>query len=138
MTAPTRGRTSRTGSRRGGVCPSRCIPATPNTLYVVPEDNALGYDVGGGRRYVTDGLFRVFRSRDRGDDWEPLTRGLPDRKVYLHCQREGMTTDGLDPAGVYVGTTSGQVFFSRDEGDNWDLLVDSLPPVNSVDAAMLA
>ena len=49
-----------------------------------------------------------------------------------------MTTDGLDPAGVYVGTTSGQVFFSRDEGDNWDLLVDNLPPVNSVDAATLA
>ena len=49
-----------------------------------------------------------------------------------------MTTDGLDPAGVYVGTTSGQVFFSRDEGDNWDLLIDSLPPINSVDAATLA
>ena len=69
-------------------------PRDPNTLYVLPEDNALGDDVGGGRRYVTDGLFRVFRSRDGGDDWEPLTRGLPDRKVYLHCLREGMTTDG--------------------------------------------
>ena len=104
---------------------------------MLPEDNAVDYDVGGGRRYVTDGLFRVFRSRDGGDSWEPLTSGLPDRRVYLHCLREAMTTDRFDPAGVYVGTTSGQVFFSRDDGDNWDLLIDSLPPVNSVDAAMV-
>ena len=80
----------------------------------------------------------VFRTDDAGETWEPLRKGLPDRKVYLHCLREGMTTDGLDPVGVYVGTTSGQVFFSRDEGDNWDLLIDSLPPINSVDAATLA
>ena len=112
-------------------------PRDPDTLYVLPEDNALGYDVGGGRRYVTDGLFRVFRSRDGGDSWEPLRKGLPDRRVYLHSLREGMTADRCDPAGVYVGTTSGQVFYSRDEGDSWDLLIDSLPPVNSVDAAMV-
>lgn len=112
-------------------------PRDPNTLYVLPEDRALGNEVGGGHRYVTDGLFRVFRSRDGGQSWESVSKGLPDRKVYLHCMREGMATDGFDPAGVYVGTTSGQVFFSRNEGDSWDLLVDSLPPINSVDTAML-
>ena len=112
-------------------------PRDPDTLYVVPEDRALDDEVGGGYRYVTDGLFRVFRSRNGGRSWESSSKGLPDRKVYLHCMREAMTTDGFDPAGVYVGTTSGQVFYSRDEGDSWELLVDSLPPVNSIDAAML-
>ena len=82
----------------------------PDTVYVVPEDKALGTDVGGGVRYVTDARFRVYRSHNAGADWEPLTRGLPQRNAYLHVLREGMATDSLDECGVYVGTTTGQIF----------------------------
>ena len=108
-----------------------------DTVYVVPEDKALGTDVGGGVRYVTDARFRVYRSRNAGADWEPLTRGLPQRNAYLHVQREGMATDSLDDCGVYVGTTTGQIFYSRDDGDTWELMIDHLPPINSVDAALI-
>ncbi len=109
----------------------------PDTVYVVPEDKALGTDVGGGVRYVTDARFRVYRSRNAGADWEPLTKGLPQRNAYLHVLREGMATDSLDECGVYVGTTTGQIFYSRDDGDTWELMIDHLPPINSVDAGLI-
>ena len=110
----------------------------PDTIYVIPEDRALGDEVGGGLRYVTDARFRIFRSRNRGKDWEPLTSGLPQENAYLHTLREGMATDAMDPCGVYVGTTTGQIFYSRDDGDGWELLIDYLPPISSVECGMVA
>ncbi len=113
-------------------------PRDPDTIYVVPEDQVLGEDVGGGMRYVTDAKFRVYRSRDGGRAWEPLTRGLPQNNAYLHVMREGMAIDGHDPCGIYVGTTSGHIFYSRDDGDNWELLVEHLPPILSVECGIVA
>ena len=109
----------------------------PDTVYVLPEDRALDGEVGGGMRYVTDAKFRVYRSRNAGADWEPLTNGLPQRNAYLHVMREGMATDSMDECGVYIGTTTGQIFFSRDDGDSWELLIDYLPPINSVDCGIV-
>ncbi len=109
----------------------------PNTIYVIPEDNVLGTDVGGGLRYVTQAKFRVYRSRNGGGDWEPLTKGLPQENAYLHVLREGMATDSLDPCGVYVGTTTGQLFYSRDDGDSWELLLEHLPPILSVECGLI-
>ena len=108
----------------------------PDTLYVLPEDNAIAVgEVGGEFRIVSDAKFRVFRSRNGGLDWEALTNGLPQRNAYLHCMREGIAVDSLDPCGIYVGTTNGQIFYSRDEGDNWELMIDNLPPINSLEVA---
>ena len=109
----------------------------PSTIYVIPEDKATIEEAGGGMRIVTDAQFRVFRSRNAGDDWEPLTKGLPQKRAYLHVMREGMATDSLDPCGVYVGTSTGQLFYSRDDGDNWELLLDYLPPINSVECGIV-
>ena len=111
-------------------------PRQPDTLFVLPEDEVLGTDVGGGIRYASGARFRVFRSRTGGQDWEPLTNGLPQEHAYVHVLREGMATDSLDPAGVYLGTVNGQVFYSRDEGDSWEIMVDNLPPINSVEVAV--
>ena len=113
-------------------------PYDPNTLYALPEDNAVGEGALGGEfRIVSDAKFRVFRSRNRGADWEALTNGLPQRNAYLHCMREGMATDALNPCGIYIGTTNGQIFYSRDEGDSWELLIDNLPPINSLEVAQV-
>ncbi len=111
-------------------------PREPDTLFVLPEDEVLGTDVGGGIRYASGARFRVFRSRTGGQDWEPLTNGLPQEHAYIHVLREGMATDTLNPAGIYVGTVNGQVFYSRDEGDSWEIMVDNLPPINSVEVAV--
>ena len=66
-----------------------------------------------------------------------MTKGLPQENAYMHSMREGMTTDSLDPCGIYVGTTTGQIFHSHDDGDSWGLMFDNLPPINSVDCAIV-
>ena len=110
--------------------PMAIHPRDGRTIYVVPQTSDEF-------RYTPEGKFRVYRSGDGGDSWLPLTAGLPQENAYLNVFREGLATDTLDPAGVYVGTGTGQVFFSRDEGDSWQILSDTLPPVYSVGTAVI-
>ena len=112
-------------------------PRDPDTFYVLPEDKVVGDELGGGIRYVTDAKMRVFRSRNRGENWEALTKGLPQENAYLHAMRDGMATDTMNPCGVYVGTSTGQLYYSRNEGDDWELLADLLPPINSVETGIV-
>ena len=79
--------------RRDSVCLFTVHPQDPNTAYVLPEDKAIGDQLGGGMRFVTDAKFRVLRTRNGGSDWEPLTKGLPQKNAYLHAMRDGMATD---------------------------------------------
>jgi hypothetical protein len=48
-----------------------------------------------------------------------------------------MAADGLDPAGIYFGTRSGQIFGSSDEGKSWKSLIAGLPPVVCVKTAQM-
>jgi hypothetical protein len=105
------------------------VPAAePQTMFTVPMDSSE-------YRANPDGKFRVARSRDGGKTWQLLTRGLPQKNAHLLVLREAMSSDAMDPAGVYVGTTSGQVFHTRDAGNNWQILADNLPAVYSVSVA---
>ncbi len=104
-------------------------PHDPSTIYVIPMTSP---DKG---RHMIDGHTRVWRSRDAGGSWEPLDNGLPRSDAYLGVLREAMATDGMERAGVYFGTSTGQVFASNDEGDTWQLAADFLPPIWSVEAA---
>jgi len=67
---------------------------------------------------------RVYRTRNGGASWEPLVRGLPQKRAYETVLRDAMTADSFDPAGIYFGTRSGQIFGSRDEGRNWQKVLD--------------
>jgi len=102
----------------------------PNTIFVVPIKSD-------SEHYPPDGKLRVFRSRTGGHEWEPLTRGLPQQDCYVNVYRDAMTTDSLDPGGIYFGTTGGQVYASADGGDNWEAVVRDLPAVLSVEAQTL-
>ncbi len=104
-------------------------PTDPRTIYVVPEESQEYH-------MSVDGRFAVWRSRDGGGSWEMLTKGLPDR-ARVDVLREAMATDSFEDAGIYAGTNTGQLFYSRDSGDTWDLLADYLPPIHSVEAAVL-
>jgi hypothetical protein len=46
-----------------------------------------------------------------------------------------MACDTLDPAGIYVGTTTGQLFVSPDAGKSWNLVPFQFPAVHSVSVA---
>jgi len=105
-------------------------PNDPRSIYVVLEESDE-------YRMSIDGRFAVWRSRDAGDSWQCLTQGLPER-AHLVVLREAMATDTLDQTGVYVGTSTGQLFYSRNAGDSWELLADYLPPIFSVETAVIS
>jgi photosystem II stability/assembly factor-like uncharacterized protein len=102
----------------------------PDTIYVVPIKSD-------SEHYPPDGQLRVYRSRTGGNDWEPLTKGLPQKDCYVNVLRDGMAVDSLDPCGIYFGTTGGQVYGSSDGGDNWKAIVHDLPAVVSVEVQSL-
>jgi len=93
----------------------------------MPKVHPKTVEAGGTRRYVPDAKMIIDRSRNGGDDWEPLTNGLPRKNAFIHSMHEGMATDGIDPCGIYLGTSAVQVFYSRDDRDNWEFLVECLP-----------
>ncbi|HVT27551.1 MAG TPA: exo-alpha-sialidase [Lacipirellulaceae bacterium] len=99
----------------------------PETIYVVPIQPETG-------RVPPEGKLRVYRSRTGGNDWEPLTRGLPQNNCYVDVLRDAMSKDTLDPCGIYFGTTGGQVYCSADGGDSWNPIVHDLPAVLSIEA----
>ena len=84
-----------------------------------------------------DGKLRVYRSRTGGNEWEPLTNGLPQSDCYVNVLRDAMAVDSLDSCGVYFGTTGGQVYASADAGDSWAPIVRDLPAVLSVEVQTL-
>jgi photosystem II stability/assembly factor-like uncharacterized protein len=100
-----------------------------DTIYAVPMDPNL--------RVPPEGKLRVYRSHTGGNDWEPLTKGLPQENCYVNVLRDAMAVDSLDPCGVYFGTTGGQVYASADGGDSWTAAVRDLPYVLSVEAQVL-
>ena len=102
----------------------------PETVYVVPI-------LSDSLHYPPEGKLRVYRSRVGGNEWEPLTKGLPQSDCYVNILRGAMSTDTLDPCGIYFGTTGGQVYASADAGDSWTAIVRDLPAVLSVEAQAL-
>jgi len=103
----------------------------PETIYVVPIKSD-------SEHYVHEGKLRVFRSRSGGNEWEALTKGLPQKDCYVNVLRDAMAVDTLDKCGIYFGTSGGQVYASADAGDSWNPIVRDLPAVLSVEVQTLA
>jgi photosystem II stability/assembly factor-like uncharacterized protein len=103
----------------------------PETVYVVPITSDSVH-------FPPEGKLRVYRSRSGGNEWEPLTKGLPQQNCYVDVLRDAMAVDALDSCGIYFGTTGGQVYGSSDAGDSWEPIVRDLPAVLSVEVQTLA
>jgi photosystem II stability/assembly factor-like uncharacterized protein len=102
----------------------------PNTIYVVPIKSD-------SEHYPPEGKLRVYRSRSGGNEWEPLTKGLPQSDCYVNILRSALAVDTLDACGIYFGTTGGQVYASADSGDSWNAIASNLPAVFSVEVQTL-
>jgi photosystem II stability/assembly factor-like uncharacterized protein len=100
-------------------------PRERDTAFVVPEE-------GAENRVTAKGRLGVYRTRDGGATCEEASNGLPDQ-AWIAVLREGMTSDRLDPVGIYVGTQSGSIFVSPNEGEDWVEAASQLPPVLSVE-----
>jgi photosystem II stability/assembly factor-like uncharacterized protein len=105
-------------------------PRNPDCVYVIPVESDEF-------RCSPEGRLRVYRTRNAGESWEALTRGLPQKGAYETVLRDGMTADSLEPVGLYFGTRSGQLFGSTDEGRTWKKILDGLPPVVCVKSARI-
>ncbi|HUJ44503.1 MAG TPA: hypothetical protein VLW52_12955 [Opitutaceae bacterium] len=89
------------------------------------------------QRFVPEGALKVYRSRDRGQTWQALTRGLPTQPQYVGVLRDAMAVDPLEPAGVYFGTTMGAVYCSADAGDTWRQLPGQFPRITTIKTCLL-
>jgi len=103
----------------------------PETVYVVPIKSD-------SEHFPLDGKLQVWRSRTGGNEWEPLTTGLPQKDCYVNILRDAMSIDTCESCGIYFGTTGGQVYGSFDSGDSWQAIASNLPSVLSVEVQTLA
>jgi hypothetical protein len=105
-------------------------PHDPDTVYIVPLDSDQF-------RIVPEAKLRVYRTRDAGASWQPLSDGLPQEDAYECVLRDAMCSDGHERAGIYFGTRSGKLYGSADEGETWMEISGSLPPIVCVRAAVI-
>ena len=105
-------------------------PHDPDTVFIVPIESDQF-------RCTPEGRLRVYRTRNAGRSWEPLTRGLPQKGAYETILRDAMTADSLDPAGIYFGTRNGELYGSIDDGKNWKKLLGGLPSIVCVKAVIV-
>jgi serine/threonine protein kinase len=105
-------------------------PRNPDCVYIVPVESDEF-------RCACDGRLRVYRTRNRGASWEPLSRGLPQKRAYETVLRDAISADSFDPVGIYFGTRSGQLFGSRDEGRTWQKILEGLPSVVCIRNAVI-
>jgi hypothetical protein len=108
----------------------RMHPHDPDTVYIVPKQSD-------GIRCAPEAPRRVYRSRDAGESWEPLSEGLPQEDAYETVLRDALTSDDHERAGIYFGTRGGRLYGSRDEGDSWSEIAGALPPIVCVRAAVV-
>ncbi len=105
-------------------------PRNPDCAYIIPVESDEF-------RCACDGRLRVYRTRNAGLSWEPLMRGLPQKRAYETVLRDAITADSLDPVGIYFGTRSGQLFASYDEGKTWLRILEGLPSIVCVRSAVI-
>jgi photosystem II stability/assembly factor-like uncharacterized protein len=69
----------------------------------------------------------IYRTRDYGQSWQPITTGLPD-SGNARVVREDPVRKGL----LYTGTWNG-IYVSLDDGDHWQTLQLNLPTASVTD-----
>jgi len=95
--------------------------------------NAFFAPLHGMSRIFDGSHVQVWRWNDRARSWAKTIQGRPwPGDIGTH--REGLASDDLDPAGIYLGTTSGQLFFSNDGAKKWGLIPYTFPAIHSVTA----
>jgi hypothetical protein len=107
-------------------------PRDPLAAWVFPMDGGTVWP-----RVPIGGRPAVYGTRDGGATWKRLDRGLPRAQGWFTVKRQSMAADGLDPVGLYFGTTGGEIWASFDEGRQWHCLCLHLPQVQSIETALV-
>lgn len=99
-------------------------PGDPETAWFVPA-------IKDERRIPADGRVVVNRTRDGGNSFQTLTRGLPQEHAYDLVYRHALDVDETGERLAF-GSTTGSLWVSEDAGDSWSELSSHLPPVYAV------
>jgi photosystem II stability/assembly factor-like uncharacterized protein len=102
----------------------------PNSAFIVPLESDEF-------RCTPEAKLRVYRTRNAGESWEPLTNGLPQENAFETVLRDGMAGDKLNPTGIYFGTRNGKLFGSADAGESWNAIMEGMPPIVCVKTAVV-
>ena len=105
-------------------------PRDPQTAWVFPMDGTEVWP-----RVSPGGKAAAYVTRDSGQTWQRLDRGLPQNQGWLTVKRQAMTGDAHEPVGLYFGTTSGEVWASTNEGVQWTCIARHLPEIYAVESA---
>jgi len=98
----------------------------PGRAYFVP--------LTGEARTTPNGGLQVWEWNDPAHKWRTLMSPRTFAGDY-GVHREGLACDRLDPAGIYVGTTTGQLVLSPDAGRSWRQVPFQFPGIHSVSVA---
>lgn len=99
-------------------------PREPASAWFVPA-------VSDQIRVPVDGKLVVSRTRDGGESFEVLGKGLPQDHAYDLTFRHALDVDESGDRLAF-GTTTGSLFVSADQGDSWSVVSHHLPPVYAV------
>ena len=105
-------------------------PHDANTVYIIPIESDEF-------RCTPEAKLRVYRTRNAGESWEPLTEGLPQHDAFETILRDGLKADENDPTGLYFGTRNGKLFGSKNGGDSWMTISEGLPAITCVKTATI-
>jgi hypothetical protein len=104
-------------------------PEDPDTVYVMPLEPTT--------RTCPGGRPALWRSRDGGESWSRLTKGLPKKQGYFTVLRDALDADELASPALYFGTTTGQLWIGHEGGEEWECLFEALPPIFCVKVGVL-
>ena len=99
-------------------------PKDPDTAWFVPA-------VKDEKRYPVEAKVVVARTRDGGESFDVLTKGLPQQNAYDLIFRHALDIDSSGN-GLMMGSTTGNLWYSEDQGDSWQTISNHLPPVYAV------
>jgi photosystem II stability/assembly factor-like uncharacterized protein len=102
-------------------------PKDPNIAWVFPMDGTSVWP-----RTSIDGKPALYITRDAGNTWQRLDKGLPNSQAWFTVFRQAMCADNDAHTGIYFGTTSGEVWASANDGESWRCLAQHLPQIFAV------
>ena len=102
-------------------------PSDDKVAWVWPMD---GSDVW--PRTSPGGRPAAYVTRDGGDTWERQDSGFPGEQAWYTVKRQAFVRDGLDPLGLYIGTTGGEIWCSSNAGEQWRQVAMHLPEIYSL------
>jgi hypothetical protein len=125
-------------STDGGLTCTEITNAKPSVfgfpVVVHPEEPKTAWFVPGKKdqwRYPVDGKLVVSRTRDGGESFEVLSKGLPQQHAYDVVYRHGLDIDA-EGSTLAFGSTTGNLFVSENQGESWQSVSTYLPPIYSV------